>query len=99
MREELFGRYNAFMIAKLSDELREALRRTGKSVDVLDEESQKLYVLTERDTFLRAMQALQAQEDCAATQAGVTALEAGNVLTLDELDNRIRSRLASAGGT
>lgn len=99
MRQVLICRYNARMTAKLSEEMREALRQTGSSVDVLDEQSHKLYVLTERDVFVRAMRALQAQEDYAAIKQGIAAVEAGNVLTLEELDKRIRSRLSYPGGT
>lgn len=83
------------MTLKLNDELREALRQTGGTVEMQDDQSQKMYVLTESDVFHRAMQALQAQEDHAAIQAGIEAMEAGKVLTLDELDNQIRARLAS----
>jgi hypothetical protein len=83
------------MTPKLTDELREALRQTGGTVEIKDDQSQKLYVITESDVFHRAMQALQGQEDRVAIQEGVIAMEAGKVLTLDELDKRIRSRLAS----
>ena len=83
------------MTPKLTEELREALRQSGGAVEVQDDQSNKLYVISESDVFHRAMQALQAQEDHAAIQSGIDALEAGNVLTLDELDARIRSRLGS----
>jgi hypothetical protein len=40
--------------------------------------------------------ATRVREDHAAIQAGIDAMHAGNVLSLDELDRRIRSRLAAA---
>lgn len=83
------------MTPKLTEELREALRQSGGTVEVQDEQSHKVYILAESDVFRRAMQVLHAQEDHAAIQSGVDAMEAGHVLTLDELDKRIRSRLAS----
>ena len=83
------------MTPKLPDELREALRQTGGILEVQDDQSHKLYVITEGDVFHRAMQALQVQEDHAAVKAGIDAMEAGNVLSLDELDNRIRAKLTS----
>lgn len=83
------------MTPKLSDELREALRQTGGTVEVQDDQSRKMYVLTESELFRRAMDALQSQEDHEAIQAGIDAMQAGNVLNLDDLDRRIRSRLAS----
>ncbi len=86
------------MTPKLSDELRQALRQTGGTVELEDDQSHKIYVLTESDLFRRAMQALQVQEDHAAIQAGIDAMKAGNFLTLDELDRRIRLRFASVGG-
>jgi predicted transcriptional regulator len=82
------------MTPKLTDELREALLQTGGTIEVQDDQSHKMYVLTDSAIFHRAMQALQMQEDHAAIQAGVHAMEAGKVLTLDELDSRIRARLA-----
>jgi hypothetical protein len=83
------------MTPKLTEELREALRQSGGAVEVQDDQSNKVHVISESDVFHRAMQALQTQEDHAAIQSGIEALESGNVLTLDELDHRIRSRLGS----
>jgi len=79
------------MTPQLTDELREALRQSGGTVEVQDDQSDKVYVLTESDVFHRAMQALQAQEDLAAIQAGAEALEAGAVLTLDAARRNLRS--------
>lgn len=83
------------MTPKLTDEFREELRQTGGIIEVRDDQSDKVYVLAESDVFHRAMHALKAQEDQAAIQAGIDAMTSGQVLTLDELDERIRSRLAS----
>ena len=83
------------MTHKLTDELRQALGQSDGPIEVRDERSQKVYVISERSVFQRAMQALQVQEDHAAIQSGIDAMNAGELLTLDELDSKIRSRLAS----
>ena len=51
-----------YMTHKLTDELRYALGQTDGPIEVRDEESQKVYVISERGVFQRAMQALQLQE-------------------------------------
>lgn len=83
------------MTIKLTDDLREALRQSDGTVELQDDQSRKVDVLIENAVFRRAMQALQVQEDRAAIQAGIRAMEAGEVVTLEEVDSRIRSRLAS----
>jgi hypothetical protein len=83
------------MTHKLTDELRQALGQSGGPLEVRDEESQKVYVISELGVFQRAMQALQTQENHAAIQSGIDAMHAGDLITLDELDSRIRSRLTS----
>ena len=84
------------MTPKLNDELRQALQEQGGTVKVQDDQTHQMYVLTESGFFKRAVQALQEQEDHAAIQAGIDAMEKGKVLTLDDLDRRIQSRLSAA---
>jgi predicted transcriptional regulator len=86
--------YNAMMMPKLSEDQREALRNhPSGSIVVEDEQTQQRYVLVERGIHERAMQALQQQEDLAAIPAGINDMEAGNVVTFEEVDARIRAKL------
>ena len=66
---------------------------------IVDEETHRVYVLVEEATF----NALRQQEDLAAIREGIADMEAGRVVTLDELDARIHARLgrrfARIGGT
>lgn len=84
--------YDAAMIAKLTDEQREAIQQcAGQPVQVEDGQTNEVYVLVDRHTHERAMQALRREEaDVAAIQAGLDAAAAGNVSTLEEADRRIR---------
>jgi predicted transcriptional regulator len=83
------------MIPKLTDELRAALGQRGGPIEVRDEHTQITYVLAERALFEKALQALQAQEDRAAIQEGIDDMIAGNVFTLEEVDEKIRAQLES----
>jgi predicted transcriptional regulator len=78
------------MIIKLTEEQLQALERGDGVVPVEDSETHRRYFLVEESTF----KSLQQQEDLAAIRSGIEDMEAGRVLTLDELDSRIRARLA-----
>jgi predicted transcriptional regulator len=80
------------MTPKLTSEQREALVRGNGPVLVEDEQTNRQYYLVDAATF----QGLQQQEDLAAIRDGIADMEAGRVVTLDELDARIRARLAAA---
>ena len=82
------------MTPKLSEDQRQALRdHSGGPIPVEDEQTRQHYVLVDRGLHDRAMQALQQQEDLAAIQAGINEMEAGNVVTFEEVDARIRAKL------
>jgi predicted transcriptional regulator len=78
------------MTPKLTSEQREALDRSNGPVLVEDGETRRQYYLVDASTF----QSLQQQDDLAAIREGIADMEAGRVVTLDELDARIRARLA-----
>jgi predicted transcriptional regulator len=79
------------MTPKLTSEQREALDRGNGPVLVEDDQTHRQYYLVDAST----LQSLQQQEDLAAIRDGITDMEAGRVVTLDELDARIRARLAA----
>jgi predicted transcriptional regulator len=77
------------MAPKLTDEQREALDQSDGPVPVEDEVTQRVYFLVDSAT----LQTLRKQEDLAAIREGLADIEAGRVMTLKELDNRLRARL------
>jgi predicted transcriptional regulator len=77
------------MTPKLTSEQREALNQSDGPVAVEDEETRRVYFLVDESTF----NTLQQQEDLVAIRDGVADMEAGRIVTLDELDARIRTRL------
>jgi predicted transcriptional regulator len=79
------------MTPKLTTEQREALDRGNGPLLIEDDQTNRQYYLVDAATF----QNLQQQEDLAAIREGIADMEAGRVVTLDELDARIRARLAA----
>ena len=77
------------MTPKLTAEQCEALDRADGPVPVEDDRTHRLYFLVDAET----LQAIERQSDAAAIRAGIADMEAGRVLSLDELDARIRARL------
>lgn len=77
------------MTPKLTAEQREALDEAAGPVRVEDDERHRVYFLIDESTF----KSLQRQEDLAAIREGIADMEAGRIVTLEELDARIRSRL------
>ena len=77
------------MTPKLTAEQREALERSDGPVLVEDEQTHRVYFLVDEST----LSALQQQEDLCAIQDGIADMEAGRVVTLEELDARLRARL------
>ncbi|MGC3966125.1 MAG: hypothetical protein QM775_01765 [Pirellulales bacterium] len=75
------------MTLKLTAEQREALKQVGGPIPVEDEQTHEVYFLVNRNTLDSA--------DRAAIRQGIADMEAGRVLTLDELDVRIRARIQS----
>ena len=75
----------------LSEEQRLALLAgKGSPVTVRDDRSNAVYVLVDAETHQRAMEALQQQSDIEAIAEGIHDMQAGRVLTLEEMDQRMR---------
>jgi predicted transcriptional regulator len=81
------------MKASLSDEQRRALDQQPDGIEIEDERTRKVYVLTDAELHRRAIEALRKQEDAQAIQAGIDDMEAGRVVSFDEVDRRIRGKL------
>jgi len=81
------------MKASLSDEQRRALDQEPEGIEVEDAQTRKVYFLTDAQVHRRAMRALERQEDHDAIQAGIDDMEAGRVVSFEEVDKRIRDRL------
>ncbi|HEY1599249.1 MAG TPA: hypothetical protein VGG64_06580 [Pirellulales bacterium] len=77
------------MTPKITPEQREALDHSDGPVSVKDEQTNRVYFLVDETTF----HTMQQQEDLAAIREGIADMEAGRLVTLDELDARIRARL------
>lgn len=73
------------MTPKLTSEQREALKQGAGPVPVEDEQTHEVYYLVDKLTLESA--------DRDAIRKGVADMEAGRLLTLDELDARIQSRI------
>ena len=79
------------MTPKLTPEQCEALDRSEGPLPVEDERTHRVYYVVDEPT----LKSLQQQEDLAAIRDGIADMEAGRLLTLEELDARIRSRIGS----
>ncbi|HEX3869016.1 MAG TPA: hypothetical protein VHV77_01135 [Pirellulales bacterium] len=77
------------MTPKLTDEQREAINQSDGPVAVEDEQTRRVYFLVDPTT----LQTLQREEDIAAIREGIADMEAGRVISLEELDKRMRARL------
>jgi hypothetical protein len=77
------------MTPKLTPEQCEALDRSDGPLPVEDERTHRVYYVVDEPTLAN----LQQQEDLAAIREGIADMEAGRVVTLEELDARIRMRL------
>jgi predicted transcriptional regulator len=78
------------MTPKLTDEQREALNLDGGNpVPVEDEQTHQLYFLVDRTT----LETLRHDADHEAIRQGIADMENGRVLTLEELDARIQTKL------
>ncbi len=83
------------MIAKLTKELSAALHATGDTrLEVIDPETNRIYVLIDGETHRRAMEALRRQQDRDAIADGLAQLQAGQGKSLDQAFSDMRSKLA-----
>ena len=77
------------MTLKLTDEQRDAIKRDRCPVPVEDEETHEVYFLVDKGT----LEDLRQDADRQAIRQGITDMEAGRVVTLEELDARIQAKL------
>jgi len=77
------------MNPKLTSEQRAALEHSDGPVAVDDDQTRRVYFLVDESTFNN----LQHQEDLAAIREGIADMEAGRIITLEELDAHISARL------
>lgn len=81
------------MIPKLTDEQRAALHGRIGPLPIEDEQTQQMFFLLDHAT----LEKLQRDADHAAIREGIADMEAGRVLTLEELDARIHATLGAQG--
>jgi len=86
------------MKTSLSDEQRRALDQKPEGIVVEDDQTQKIYFLTDAQLHERAMDALRRQEDHAAIQAGIDDMEAGRVVPYEEVSRRLHTYLREKYG-
>ena len=77
------------MTLKLTNEQRDALKRHPCPVPVEDEQTHEVYFLVDKAT----LETLRQDADRQAIREGIADMEAGRVVTLEELDARIQARL------
>ena len=82
------------MTPKLTPEQRDALDHSDGPVPVEDEKTHRVYFLIDGST----LNTLQQQDDLLAIREGIADMEGGRVVTLDQLDARIRARIAASNG-
>lgn len=86
--------YSCIMTAKLTKELAAALHATGESeLEVVDPDTQRLYLVVDAEVHRQAMEALRRQQDRDAIAQGISEMEAGEGISLDEAFDDIRANL------
>lgn len=86
------------MVNQLTEEQRQALLEHPEGIEVRDEATQKVYILSDASLHRRAMEALRRQrqlEDRDAIAEGIAQMEAGQGMPLDEARQLSRERLLS----
>ena len=86
--------YNRGMTEKLTKELATALHAAGNDrLEVIDPETNRIYLIVDEETHRRAMRALRAQQDCEAVAEGVAQMEAGEGKPAEQAFEEMRTRL------
>jgi hypothetical protein len=82
-----------FIMATLSNELRQALRDSANDrVEIVDPTTSRVYVLVDGETHQRAMDALHREEDLAAIADGLSQANAGAGSPVEEVLKRVRQQ-------
>lgn len=78
----------------LSNEMISALRTAnGRELEVVDPTTQRVYMLVEAGLYQRAMEALRLQQDREAIAQGLSELETGDGIPIEEARLQTRARL------
>jgi predicted transcriptional regulator len=77
----------------LTEQQREALALQPDGIEVEDPETNKVYVLADADLHREAMRALAERNDRDAIRTGIADMEAGRVVSFEEVDRGIRAKL------
>lgn len=77
------------MTPKITAEQRSALNGHMGPLPIQDEQTQQVFFLLDQ----ASLEKLQREADRAAIREGIADMEAGRVLTLEQLDARIRAKL------
>lgn len=82
------------MTPQLPKELAEALHANGPDgLEVVDPETNRVYMIVDGETYQRAREALRRQQDRAAIAEGLAQMEAGEGRPADEVFEDVHSRL------
>ena len=81
------------MTPKLSKELTDALHAHNGELRVVDPSDQRVYIIIDDETHRRAMEALREREDWESIQRGAAQADAGQGMTVDEADQKLRATL------
>jgi hypothetical protein len=82
------------MTAKLTKELADALKQAGESeLEVVDPDTNRSYMIVDREIHRRAMEALCRQQDRDAIAQGIAEMEAGEGISVAEARQLTRERL------
>ena len=82
------------MTAKLTKQLVTALHSVGSDgLEVIDPETNRVYVIVDEETHRRAMIALRAQQDHDAIAEGIAQIEAGQGKPAEQAFEDLRARL------
>ncbi|GAB4154199.1 MAG: hypothetical protein Tsb009_30770 [Planctomycetaceae bacterium] len=86
--------YNSRMAAKLTKELVTALHAAGDDgLEVVDPETNRLYLIVNEETHRQAMLALKALRDREAIAEGIAQMEAGQGQPAEQVFEDLRTRL------
>lgn len=86
--------YTDNMTAKLTKELATALQAAGNDgLEVIDPETNRVYLIVDEQTHRRALNALRTQQDHDAISEGIAQMEAGEGKPAEQAFEELQSRL------
>jgi len=83
------------MKLQLTPEMSVALHANQGDVLVIDPDTDRVYVLVDDETYIKALRALRKQEDRQAIQSGIDDLESGRMETAEVAHRHGREHLLS----